>query len=153
MFTLTYVDLEYETSISILEFEMMIVVLLSFQLPTPLNPQNTRKLSLVMNSDTLLCIGILVFPIAIIEISTQHNWSFWHYFSSFHDYWPPTTRNALVHTSLGEMEQCEKRVFSSTKCKKKEISWNIKTKCLTDILLTVRNTSMKDSTCHYGVST
>jgi hypothetical protein len=43
MFTLTYVDLEYETSISILEFEMMIVVLLSFQLPMQLNSQNTKE--------------------------------------------------------------------------------------------------------------
>ena len=40
MFTLTYVDLEYETSISIWEFEIMIVVLPSFQFPTRLNPQN-----------------------------------------------------------------------------------------------------------------
>ena len=41
MFTLTYVDLEYETSISIWEFEMMIIVLPSFQFPTRLNSQNT----------------------------------------------------------------------------------------------------------------
>ena len=43
MFTLTYVDLEYETSISIWEFELIIVVLPSFQLPTWLNPQNTKE--------------------------------------------------------------------------------------------------------------
>ena len=42
MFTLKYVDLEYDTSISIWEFEMMIVVLPSFQLPTRHNSQNTK---------------------------------------------------------------------------------------------------------------
>jgi hypothetical protein len=43
MFTLTYVDLEYETSFSIWDFEMMIAVLLSFQVPTRLNSQNTNE--------------------------------------------------------------------------------------------------------------
>ena len=43
MFTLTYVDLEYETCISVWEFEIMIVVLPSFQLPTRLNSQNTKE--------------------------------------------------------------------------------------------------------------
>ena len=40
MFTSTYVDLEYETSISICEFEMIIVVSHSFQLAKRLNSQN-----------------------------------------------------------------------------------------------------------------
>ena len=43
MFTLTYVELEYETSISICYFEMMVVVLPSLQLPSPLNLQNTKE--------------------------------------------------------------------------------------------------------------
>ena len=43
MYTMTYVDLEYETSIFIWEFEMMIVGLPSFQLPTRLNSQNTKE--------------------------------------------------------------------------------------------------------------
>ena len=43
MFTLTFVDLEYETSIYIWQFEMMIVFLPSFQLPKRLNSQNTRE--------------------------------------------------------------------------------------------------------------
>ena len=46
MFTLTYVNLEYETSICIWEFEMIFVVLPSFQLPKRLNSQNTKKLIL-----------------------------------------------------------------------------------------------------------
>ena len=43
MFTLTYVELEYETSISIWEFEITNVVLPSFQLPTRLNSQKTNE--------------------------------------------------------------------------------------------------------------
>jgi hypothetical protein len=44
MFRLTYFDLEYETSISIWEFEMMIVVLPTIQLATRLNSQNTYEI-------------------------------------------------------------------------------------------------------------
>ena len=43
MFTLTYIDLEYETTISIREFEMIIVVLPSFQVPKRFNLQNTKE--------------------------------------------------------------------------------------------------------------
>ena len=43
MFTLTYVGLEYESSICIWEFEMMIVVLPTLHLPTRLNSQNTKE--------------------------------------------------------------------------------------------------------------
>jgi hypothetical protein len=106
-----------------------------------------------MNSDTLICISILVFPIGIIEVSTARIWIFWIYFSSLHYYWPPNTWNTLVHTSLGEMDWCQRRAFQLLKMRKKQISWNIKSKCLRNLSLTVRSTSMKDYTCHYGVST
>ena len=43
MFTLALVDLEYETSIPNWEFQIMIVVLPSFQFPTRLNSQNTKE--------------------------------------------------------------------------------------------------------------
>ena len=43
MFTLTYVDLEYETSIPNWEFQIMIVVLPSFQFPTRLHSQNAKE--------------------------------------------------------------------------------------------------------------
>ena len=60
MFTLTLVDVEYETSVSIWELEMMIALKLnflpSFQLATRLNSQNTMKLNLLMNTDTLICL-------------------------------------------------------------------------------------------------
>jgi len=94
------------------------------------------KLSLLMNSDTLICLWILVFPISIIEVSISRKWCFWLYFSSLHDYWLPSTWNSIVHTSCGEMERCEKRAFQLLKMLKKKMSWNIKTKCVTDFLLT-----------------
>ena len=74
MFTLTFVDLENETSNSIWEFEQMNVLkkifLHSFQLVTRLNSQNRNETSLFMISDTLICIRILAFPIGIIQVST-----------------------------------------------------------------------------------
>ena len=81
-----------------------IILLPSFQLVTRLNSLNRNETSLLMNSDTLICIWILAFPIGIIQVSTPRKWSFFLYFSSLHDYWPPTTLISLVHNPLGEME-------------------------------------------------
>ena len=89
-----------------------IIFLPSFQLVTRLNSQNRNETSLLMYSDTLICIWILAFPIGIIQDSAARKWIFLIYFSSLNDYWPPTTLISLVHNSLGEMEWCEKRVFS-----------------------------------------
>ena len=86
----------------------------------------------LMNSDTLICIWILAFPIGIIQVSTTRKWNFLLYFISLHDYWLPTTLIALVHNSLGETEWCEKRAFQLLKIWKMKVSWNIKTKCVTD---------------------
>ena len=105
-----------------------------------------------MNSDTLICKWIFAFPIGIIQFSTPRKWSFLLYFSSLHDYWPPTTLISWGHNS-GEMEWCEKRAFQLLKMRKMKFIWNIKTKCVTDLLLTVRSSSMKDYTCHYVEST
>ena len=95
-----------------------------------------------------------------IGISNWHNWrfdltkmKFLLYFSSLHDYVSPVTWNSLVHTSWGKMERCEKRAFQLLKMRKKKITWNIETKCVTDFLLTVRSSSMKDYNFHYGLST
>ena len=117
-----------------------------------LNSQNKNELSLLMISDTLICLCILVIPIGIIEISTSRKCWFRIYFSFLHDYPPPSTWNCLVHTSWSKMERCEKRAFRLLKMRKK-IGWNIKTKCVTDFLLTVRSSSMKDYTFHYVVIT
>ena len=130
-----------------------IIFLPSFQLVTRLNSQNINEIILLMKSDTLICVWILSFPIGIIRVSTPRKWSFLLYFSTFHDYWPPPTFISLVHNSLGEMEWCEKRAFQLLKMRKMKVSRNIKTKCVTDCLLTVRSSSMKDLICHYVGST
>ena len=95
-----------------------------------------------------------------IYITNWYNWSFdptnmkfLLYFNPFHDFWPPSTWKSLVHTSWGKMGWCEKRDFQLLKMRKKKISWNIKTKCITNFLLTVRSSRMKDYTCHYELST
>ena len=130
-----------------------IIVSPSFQLVTRINSRTEMKLSLLIYYDTLFCIRIMVFPIGIIENSTPRIWSFLHHFSSLHDIWPPSTLNSLVYTSWGEMGRCVKRSFQLLKMRKKKISWNIISKCITDLLLTVRSTRMKKYTCHYDVST
>ena len=102
-----------------------IIFLSSFQLVTLLKLQKRNETSLLMNSDTLICIWILAFPIGIIQVSTLRKWRFFLYFSSLHDYWIPTTQISLVHNSLGEMEWCEKRAFQLLKMRKMKGSWNI----------------------------
>ena len=104
----------------------------SIQLVTRLNSQNRNETNLLMNSDTLICIWILAFPIGIIQVSTPRKWSILLHFSSLHDYWPPTTSISLVHISLGEMEWCEKCAFQLLRMRKMKFSWNIKTKCVID---------------------
>ena len=64
-----------------------ILLLPSFQLVTRLNSQNRNETSLLMNSNTLICIWILAIPNGIIQVSTPRKWSFLLYFSSLHDYW------------------------------------------------------------------
>ena len=130
-----------------------IIFLPSFQLVTRLNSQNRNEKILLVDSDTLICIWMLAFPIGIIQVLTPWKWSFLLYFCSLHDYWPPTTLISWVQNSLCEMEWFEKRAFQLLKMRKMKVIWNIKTKCVTDFLLTVRSSSMKDYTCHYVVST
>ena len=109
-----------------------IIVLPSFELATWLNSQNRNEMSLLMNTDTLICVWIFVFPFSIIEVLTRRKRIFYIYFSSLHDYWAPSTWFSLVHTSWGEMERCEKRFFQLLKMRKNKISWKIKIKCVTD---------------------
>jgi hypothetical protein len=128
MFTFTFVDLEYETSVSIWEFEMIIELKWSFCLHLcslhDLIHRTQMKLRLLIKSVTLICLWKLVFPVGIIEISTTRK-TFLLFFRSLHDYWPPNKWNVLVNTSWGEMERCEKRAFQLHKMRK-EISRNIK---------------------------
>jgi hypothetical protein len=130
-----------------------LIVLPSFQLVTRINSQNR-------NETAFNNVPRLIILYMNIGISIWHNWnwtpriwSFLLYFSSLHDFWPPSTWKSLVRTSWVKMKRCEKRALQLLKLRKKKISWNIKTKCITDFLLTVRSSRMKDYTCHYEVST
>ena len=123
-----------------------IIFLHSFQLVTRLNSQNRNETSLLLNSDTLNFIWILAFPIGIILVSTPQKWSFLLYFSSLHDYWPPTTLISLVHISLGEMEWCEKRAFQLLRMQKMS-QLKHKDQVRNRLFLAVRSSSMKDFTC------
>ena len=102
-----------------------IIFLPKFQLVTRLNSQNINETTLLMNSKTLICIWLLVFPIGIFQVSTPRKCSVLLYFRSLHDYRLPSTFIPLVHNSLGEMERCEKRAFQVLKMRKMKISWNI----------------------------
>ena len=128
-----------------------IIFLPSFQLVTRLNSENRNETSLLMYSDTLNFIWILAFPIGIIQVSTPGKRNF--YFISVPYTITDQPLNLISTNSLGEMEWCEKCAFQLLKMRKMKVSWNIKTKCVTDFLLTVRSSSMKDYTCHYVVST
>ena len=114
-----------------------IIFLDPFELVTRLNSQKRKQTISLMNSDTLIWIWMLPFPIGISQVSTPRKWIFLLYFSSLHDYWPPTTLISWVHNSLAEMEWCEKRAFQLLKLRKMKVIWNIKTKCVTNFLLTV----------------
>jgi len=106
------------------------------------------KLRYIMNSDTLLCIWIPVFPIGIFEVSTARKWGFWLYFISIHDYLHPNPRNSLVHNSWSEMERREKRAFQLLKMRKMNIRWNINIKYVSEVFLSIRSSSMNYYTCH-----
>ena len=95
-----------------------------------------------------------------ISISNWHNSSFnstkMKFFTLFQfltRLLTSTTLISLVHNSLGETEWCEKSAFQLLKMRKMKVSRNIKTKCVTGFLMTVRSSSIKDYTCHYAVST
>ena len=128
MSTLTFVDLEKGNQYFYFgirnDESTKIIFLPSFQPVTRLNSQNRNEKILLMNSDTLICIWMLAFPIGIIQVSTPRKWTFLLYFSSLHDYWPPTTLFSWVHNSCGEMEWCEKRVFQLLKMRQKKVIWN-----------------------------
>jgi len=99
MFTLTYVDLEYETNISSWNIwnddRTLTIDLLIFQLATRLDSQNTYETEIhneICHINLYMNIGI----------SNWHNWSydprkwiFWLYIISLHNYWLPSTWNSL----------------------------------------------------------
>ena len=156
MFTLTYVDLENETSISIWEFEKMNVLKQYFCLLFSSLHNYIHRTEMKYFINVLWHINLYM----NISISNWHNSIFGSpkmmFFTLFQFLSRLLTSNhliSLVHNSLGEMEWCEKRAFLLLKMWKMKVSRNIKTKCVTDFVLTVRSSSMKDYTCHYVGST
>jgi hypothetical protein len=95
-----------------------IIFLSSFQLVTRLNWQNGNETSLLIITDTLICIWILAFPIGIIQDTTPRKWSFLLYFSSLHGYWTPTTLISIVHNSLAKWSNVKNVLSSFSKCEK-----------------------------------
>ena len=130
-----------------------IIFLPSFQLVTRLNSQNRNETILLTNSDTLIFIWMLAFPIGIIQVSTPRKWSFFTLLQFLTRLLTSNHSNFEYKTRLVEMEWCEERAFQLLKMRKVKVIWIIKTKCVTDFLLTVRSSSMKDYTCHYVEST
>ena len=129
-----------------------IIFLPSFQLVTRFNSQNRNETSLLMNSDTLICIWILAFPIGVIQVSTPRKCSFLLDFSSFHDYW--SNHFNLISTYLvGRKGVMWKTCFSASQNAKNDSHPKHKNQVRNRLFLTVRSSSMKDYTYHFVGST
>ena len=111
-----------------------IIVLPSFQLATRLNSQHGKETEFIN--------GLWHIKVHMnIGNSNSHNWSFdptkMMFFTLFRFLTRLLTPMYLKPFSTylrGGMERCEKRAFQLLKMrKKKEISWCIKTKCVTDL--------------------
>ena len=129
-----------------------IIVLPSFMLDTRIYSQNRNE---------TVSINVLwqIIWYMNIGISNWPNWSFdptnMTFFILFQFLTRILTSKYLKIFStyfVVQTEWCEKRAFQPLKMRKKK-GWNIKSKCITDFLLTVRSSRMKDYTCHYKVNT
>ena len=64
--------------LGIWKYERSIIIFLSsFQIVIRLISQNRNETILLMNSDILICIWILAFPIGIIQVSAPRKWNFY----------------------------------------------------------------------------
>ena len=130
-----------------------IVVLPSVLFATRLNSQNRNETSLLKVTDTLMCVGILLFPIGIIEVPTPRIWRF--FFISV----PYTITELQVPETLkyiprgSKWSDVKNVLFSSSKCEKKKNLLKPNNQVRNRLLLSDRSSSMKEYTCHYGVST
>ena len=123
-----------------------------FQLATRLNSQNTKETEI--NNEFW---NINLFT--NIVISNYYIWSFGPTKMIILTLFQFLTRllnskhlkpiNTYLMRRNGEMW---KMFFSAPQNAKRKICWNMKTKFRIDFLSTVRSSSMKDYTCHYGVS-
>ena len=93
------------------------ILLPLFQLATRLNskkPYETYIHNELSHIHLYMIIGNPIWHLWNIE--TKKIKFFFFNFSSKGDYWPPNTRNPLVHKSMSEMERNEKYAFRSSKC-------------------------------------
>jgi hypothetical protein len=107
MFTLLYIEIQCETSISVWDIwnddRTLMIDLLLFQLATRLNSQNTYETEILKEIWQINLIWILVIPIGIIEVTTKLKWIFWLYIRSLHNNRHPSTWKSLVYNSWDEM--------------------------------------------------
>ena len=153
MFTLILVDREYETSVSIWNLKWWsyrndIFIFISSRYKI-INHKTQMQLSLLMNIGTLIWLWIFEYQIGIIEVSTSSKYCFLTLFQ-FLTRLLSSKHLKLYNTYLvGRNGTMWKTCFSGPKNAKKENQLKHKTKCVTDFLLTVMSSSMKDYTCHY----
>ena len=129
------------------------IVLPSFQLATRLNSQNTNETEFIIE---LWHIHLFM----NIGISNWHNWNldltlifFFDFISGPYTITDLQAHETLQYISRGPKWNYFKTCYRSPQNAKKKISWNIKTKYVTDFLLRVSSSSRKDYTCLYVVST
>jgi hypothetical protein len=106
-----------------------------------------------MNSDTLICIWILLFPIGIIEISTPRKMIFITLFQFLKRLLTSKLLKLFSTYLEGRNGAMWNLCFSAPQNAKKDNHLKHKNQVPNTLLLTVRTSSMKDYTCHYGVST
>ena len=124
-----------------------IIVLLSFQIVTRINSQN-RNQTVFINVFLLITLymnmSISNWHYSSLERTNMLFFTLFQFLTRFLTYKNLTFVSTYLVVQNGAMW---KTCFSVPQNAKKN-SWNIKTKCITDFLLTVRSSRMKDYTCH-----
>jgi hypothetical protein len=105
----------------------------------------------IMNSYTLTWI-IWEFPVGIFQISNHDNevFAIISFTYTISDFQTPETLRFLTVDRNGAMW---KTCFSARQNAKNEHQLKHKIRYVTDFFLSVKNSNMKDYTCHYGVTT
>ena len=130
-----------------------IIVLPSFQLASQLNSQNTNEtvsINELWHINLYMNIGTSNYHNCISDPTKMKFFTLFQFLTRL-----LTSKHLKLISSylVGRNGTMWVTCFRLLKMRKKKISWNIKTKCVTDFLLTVRSSSMKDYSCHYVVST
>ena len=157
MFTLTYFYAEYGASICSWDIwnddRPKMIALHLFQLTTRFNSLYTYESDIhyeLWHINLYMKIGFSNWHIGSIDLTKK-------WFSTQFQF--DTRLLTCMHLKpfstyfVGQMERWEKRAVQLLKMRKKNITWNIKTKCETDVLLIVRSSSTKDYSWHSMVNT